>query len=77
MQFKITTLVENTVPIMGGLHLVKTTGKKLETIIQHLQRFNLGKIVVGHCTGNHAIQALYSRFKDKVILNTVGNVISF
>ncbi len=57
--------------------LVKATGEKLETIIRYLQRFNLEKIVVGHCTGNHAIQALYTLFKDKVILNTVGNVITF
>jgi 7,8-dihydropterin-6-yl-methyl-4-(beta-D-ribofuranosyl)aminobenzene 5'-phosphate synthase len=63
--------------VMGGLHLAKATGEKLETIIRYLQRFNLEKIVVGHCTGNHAIQALYTRFKDKVILNTVGNVITF
>ena len=63
--------------VLGGLHLVKTTGKKLETIIRHLKRFGLQKIVVGHCTGNHAIQQLYHQFKDKVILNTVGNVITF
>lgn len=63
--------------VLGGLHLVKATGKNLETIIQHLKRFNLQKIVVGHCTGNNAIQALYHHFKDKVMLNTVGNVITF
>ena len=63
--------------VMGGLHLVKTTGKKLETVIQHLKQFDLQKIMVGHCTGNHAIQTLYNQFKDKVILNTVGNVITF
>jgi 7,8-dihydropterin-6-yl-methyl-4-(beta-D-ribofuranosyl)aminobenzene 5'-phosphate synthase len=63
--------------VLGGLHLVKTAGKKLETIIRHLKRFGLQKIVVGHCTGNHALQQLYHQFKDKVILNTVGNVITF
>lgn len=68
---------KNIYAVMGGLHLVKATGKKLETIIHHLQRFNLKKIVVGHCTGNEAIQALYTRFKDKLTLNTVGNVITF
>ena len=63
--------------VMGGLHLVKTTGEKLETIMRYLQHFNLEKIVVGHCTGNQAIQALYARFKDKVVLNTVGNTVTF
>ena len=63
--------------VLGGMHLVKTTGKKLETIIRHLKRFDLQKIVVGHCTGNHAIQELYHQFRDRVILNSVGNVVTF
>jgi 7,8-dihydropterin-6-yl-methyl-4-(beta-D-ribofuranosyl)aminobenzene 5'-phosphate synthase len=63
--------------LLGGLHLVKTTGEKLDTILQYLQRFDLEKMVVGHCTGSHAIQALYARFEDKVIINTVGHTITF
>ena len=63
--------------VLGGLHLVKTTGEKLEAIVDHLQRFNLEKIVVGHCTGNHAVQALYERFGDRVVLNTVGRQMVF
>ncbi|MBW2438434.1 MAG: MBL fold metallo-hydrolase [Deltaproteobacteria bacterium] len=63
--------------LMGGLHLVKTTGEKLDTILQYMQRFNLEKMVVGHCTGSHAIQALNARFKDKVAINTVGHTITF
>ncbi|MBT8331634.1 MAG: MBL fold metallo-hydrolase [Deltaproteobacteria bacterium] len=62
--------------VLGGLHLVKATAETLETIMQHLQRFDLQKIVVGHCTGSRAIQALYARFKDKVVLNTVGHTFS-
>ena len=63
--------------ILGGLHLAKTTGEKLEIIMQYLQRFNIAKFVLGHCTGRHAIQALYARFKDSVSLNTVGYTITF
>ncbi|MBT8371472.1 MAG: MBL fold metallo-hydrolase, partial [Deltaproteobacteria bacterium] len=59
--------------VLGGLHLVKATAETLETIMRHLQRFDLQRIVVGHCTGSRAIQALYARFKDKVVLNTVGH----
>lgn len=59
--------------VMGGLHLVKTSAEKLETILNHLQQFNLEKIIVGHCTGTHAIRALSDRFKGKVVLNTVGH----
>ncbi len=63
--------------LMGGLHLVKTSGKKLDTIMHALQDFGLEKIVVGQCTGNHAVQALYTRFADKVVINTVGYTITF
>jgi 7,8-dihydropterin-6-yl-methyl-4-(beta-D-ribofuranosyl)aminobenzene 5'-phosphate synthase len=63
--------------VLGGLHLVKTSGDNLGTIIDHLQEFEIEKIVVGHCTGTHAIHALYARFGDKVLLNTVGNTMTF
>ena len=63
--------------LVGGLHLVKTTGGKLDTILRYLQRFDLRRIVVGHCTGIHAIQALHARFEDKVVINTVGHTITF
>ena len=69
-------LVLDTAPVEIASKIL-TTGEKLETIMQHLQGFNLEKIVVGHCTGNDAIQALYTRFKGKIILNAVGNVINF
>jgi 7,8-dihydropterin-6-yl-methyl-4-(beta-D-ribofuranosyl)aminobenzene 5'-phosphate synthase len=63
--------------VMGGLHLVKTGGDTLATIIDHLQEFDIEKIVVGHCTGIHAVQALYARFGDQVVFNTVGNTTTF
>ena len=59
--------------VLGGLHLFKATPERLETIMHHLQHFYLERIVVGHCTGSYATQALYARFKDKVVLNTVGH----
>lgn len=62
--------------IVGGLHLVKATAERLEAVMHFLQHFQIEKIVVGHCTGQHAIQALYAHFKDKVVLNTVGNTLT-
>ena len=62
--------------VLGGLHLAKATAERLKTIMHHLQRFDLERIVVGHCTGCHAIQALYARFPNKVVLNTVGHTFS-
>ncbi|MGD8990120.1 MAG: hypothetical protein PVI00_01570, partial [Desulfobacterales bacterium] len=63
--------------LLGGMHLVKTAAGKLDTILRHLDRFNLEKMVVGHCTGSHATQALHARFKDKVVINTVGHTVVF
>jgi 7,8-dihydropterin-6-yl-methyl-4-(beta-D-ribofuranosyl)aminobenzene 5'-phosphate synthase len=63
--------------ILGGLHLGKASDEKLANIMDHLHGFGLEKIGVGHCTGPKAFVALANEFKEKVFLNTVGNVIEF
>ena len=63
--------------ILGGLHLGKASDDKLKQIVDHLHTYGLEKIGVGHCTGPKAFVALSNAFKEKVFLNTVGNVIEF
>jgi len=63
--------------IMGGLHLGKASDSKLKKIMDYLRAFGLEKIGVGHCTGTRAFLALSNRFKDRVFLNTVGNILEF
>ena len=63
--------------ILGGLHLGKASDEKLQEVVDHLHAFGLEKIGVGHCTGPKAFVALANAFKDKVFLNTVGNVMEF
>lgn len=63
--------------ILGGLHLGKAPDEKLQKIVDHLNTFGLEKISVGHCTGPKAFVALSNAFKEKVFLNTVGNVVEF
>jgi 7,8-dihydropterin-6-yl-methyl-4-(beta-D-ribofuranosyl)aminobenzene 5'-phosphate synthase len=63
--------------ILGGLHLGKASDEKLSNIVDHLHAFGLEKIGVGHCTGPKAFVALTNEFKEKVFLNTVGNVMEF
>lgn len=63
--------------ILGGLHLGKASDEKLEKIVDHLHTFGLDKIGVGHCTGPKAFVALANEFKERVFLNTVGNVMEF
>ena len=63
--------------ILGGLHLGKASDVKLEKIIDHLRGFGLKMVGVGHCTGPRAFVTLANEFKDRVYLNTVGNVMEF
>ena len=63
--------------ILGGLHLAKASDDKLQKIVDRLQAFGLERIGVGHCTGPRAYVALANAFKEKVFLNTVGNVLEF
>lgn len=63
--------------ILGGLHLGKASDEKLARIEDHLRAFGLEKIGLGHCTGPKAFVALSNAFKEKVFLNTVGNVLEF
>jgi len=63
--------------ILGGLHLGKASDAKLAKIIDHLRGFDPEMLGVGHCTGPQAFLALANEFKDRVFLNTVGNVIEF
>ena len=63
--------------ILGGLHLGKASDEKLLKIADHLDAFGLEKIGVGHCTGPKAFVALANEFKERVFLNTVGNVVEF
>ena len=68
---------QNIRAILGGLHLAKATCQKLEVIVAHLRRYNLEKMVVGHCTGHPAVLALSQQFEGRVLLNTVGNEMTF
>jgi 7,8-dihydropterin-6-yl-methyl-4-(beta-D-ribofuranosyl)aminobenzene 5'-phosphate synthase len=63
--------------ILGGLHLGKASEDKLDKIMSHLHGFGLEKIGVGHCTGPQAFLALANEFKERVYLDTVGNVMEF
>ncbi len=63
--------------ILGGLHLMYADETKLQKIFGPLTEFGVERMVVGHCTGFHAIAALFREFGSKVVLNTVGHKIEF
>ncbi len=64
--------------IMGGLHL---SGPAYEPLIgrtiEDLARFRLKRLIVGHCTGWRATQALVNAFGDAVIPEAVGQTHHF
>jgi len=63
--------------VMGGLHLGSVDPAKMDKICEHLEKFDLQKIVVGHCTGMFAITELIKKFGDKVEWNAVGKIVEF
>lgn len=64
--------------VMGGLHL---SGPIYEPLISRtvgdIGQFNLKRLVVGHCTGWRALQALVEAFGDAVIPEAVGHTHHF
>jgi len=63
--------------VVGGLHLMRSNEGKRKKLFEYLKRFNIEKLIVGHCTGFHATAALLNTFGSRVTPNTVGHVIEF
>jgi 7,8-dihydropterin-6-yl-methyl-4-(beta-D-ribofuranosyl)aminobenzene 5'-phosphate synthase len=61
--------------VMGGLHIGNAHPSKIEKVCNHLERFGIERIIVGHCTGVPAITELVRKFGDKVEINSVGKTI--
>ena len=64
--------------IMGGLHLSGPAYEPLiDRTIEDIARFRLKRLIVGHCTGWRATQALVNAFGDAVIPEAVGQTHHF
>lgn len=63
---------------MGGLHLSGPTYEPLiAQTVEDMARFGLKRIIVGHCTGWRALQALVEAFGNAVIQEAVGHTHRF
>jgi 7,8-dihydropterin-6-yl-methyl-4-(beta-D-ribofuranosyl)aminobenzene 5'-phosphate synthase len=61
--------------IVGGLHLSGAANEQwIDTTVDDLARFRLGRIVPAHCTGYRAVHRLIGRFGETVIPSAVGQV---
>ena len=64
--------------VMGGLHLSGPNHEPtIPNTVQDIARFNLKRLVVGHCTGWRAFQALVNAYGDAVIPEAVGHTHHF
>lgn len=63
--------------IVGGLHLSGASAARLTQTASHLKRFEVEKLVVGHCTGFEAMCCLQREFKEKVVPLNAGKQLEF
>jgi 7,8-dihydropterin-6-yl-methyl-4-(beta-D-ribofuranosyl)aminobenzene 5'-phosphate synthase len=58
--------------VIGGIHLIDATEDRIERTAHELEKFNIGKLALCHCTGMLAMIRLYEAFGDKMLFNHVG-----
>jgi 7,8-dihydropterin-6-yl-methyl-4-(beta-D-ribofuranosyl)aminobenzene 5'-phosphate synthase len=58
--------------VLGGFHLSGATESIIPDTVEALEPFNPDLIAPAHCTGWRAIDALATRFKDRVVPSAVG-----
>ena len=60
--------------VLGGMHLIHSPLEKINQIVHNLETLDPEFIVPLHCTGFQAINAMFNKFKDRVLLLNVGDV---
>ncbi|MCK5033587.1 MAG: MBL fold metallo-hydrolase, partial [Calditrichia bacterium] len=60
--------------IIGGMHLLHASSEKIDKIVHNLEMLDPKFIVPLHCTGFQAINKMFNKFKDRVILLNVGDI---
>ena len=60
--------------VIGGMHLLHSSEEKIKLIVHNLERINPAYIVPLHCTGFQAINLMFNKFKERVLLLNVGDV---
>lgn len=63
---KLTKRSVNITNLVGGLHLVNASQKRLEKTLNYLQTQNIQHYYPAHCTGDHAVSLLSKNFNKKV-----------
>ena len=58
--------------VIGGMHLLNASVKRIEHTIEVFRQYNVQKIVPAHCTGNNAVKKIKSVFPSKCFVCSVG-----
>ncbi len=61
--------------VIGGLHLMSTSGEDLELIVAKLKELGVRQICPTHCTGDKSIAAIKASFGDGYIMGGTGKEI--
>jgi len=59
--------------LLGGIHLVGAKPERIARTVRELERFDIRKISLSHCTGWKACCHLYHAFGDRFVPNNVGD----
>jgi len=62
--------------VLGGMHLLRATPKRLDATIAAFQRYGVERIGAAHCTGMRATTHLWSRLPDRCFECSVGSTLS-
>ena len=68
---------KNVLAYVGGLHLYKLTDEELYELCRQLKPCAIGKIITGHCTGDHAFEVLRSELGDRMCQFRAGYLYKF
>lgn len=60
--------------VLGGMHLVRATPRRLEATVAALKRYGVQKVGTAHCTGMRAASYLWSELSGKCFEFSVGSV---
>jgi 7,8-dihydropterin-6-yl-methyl-4-(beta-D-ribofuranosyl)aminobenzene 5'-phosphate synthase len=60
--------------VIGGMHLLHSSMEKINQIVRNLEILNPEFLVPLHCTGFQAINMIFNKFKDRVLLFNVGDI---
>lgn len=62
---------------IGGTHLIGASAERLDKTIANLERYDIEKIIVCHCTGFYAASVLHAKLGPKIIKGETGMVFAF